>query len=86
MKLARIEMTTGVAWREQAKRGAEVDNEGGLLGGQLAAAERRRHLFAPPDVLASERAQCLSRQRRRELPAPQRRGVSRHLCARPRRL
>ena len=40
MKLAEIEMTTGVARREQAKRGAEVDDEGCLLRGQLAAAQR----------------------------------------------
>ena len=77
-----IEMTTGVACREQVKRGAEVDDEGCLLRGQLAAAQRRRHLFAPPDVLASEGAQCLSRRRRRQLPAPKRRAVSRHRCAR----
>ena len=37
-----IEMTTGVAWREQVKRGAEVDDEGCLLRGQLAAAQRCR--------------------------------------------
>jgi hypothetical protein len=81
-----IEMTAGVAWCEQVKRGAEVDDERCLLRGQLAAAQRRRHKFAPPDVLACERAQCLSRRRRRQLPAPKLRGVSRHRCARPRRL